>query len=356
MWKNTYKLIMIKSQEVKNIAGFELKEGIYEKEFVSDDDLWAAIGSVFTSHSKKDSSYKYGFLKSIIDNIYNTDEELRLSFEQLFTKFAEIYWNLILKYEIRQKAATNDKKQTSLERILHEVANKYNILRNVPFESLPRHIIAEVSHKVKIKCKICVVGALYEDTKQLFYSFSKKDEWIQINPLMYEFIGKHKLIIEKLNYYEWAKFLEKVNTDSVMSHLLEKLDESAKRNNLSVYRNVLFEEFEEKKCFYCGKKLSIRNAEVDHFIPWSFIKDDNLWNLVLSCSACNRQKSDKLPDLIYLNILAERNNVVITRSNYGRMKKYQNERLKYIYHWARKNGYDKIWKPNSTNKKEGDTK
>lgn len=327
------------------MAGFELKEGKYVNRLASDDDLWAALSSVFSSRSKNDSSYKYGLLKSIIDNIYNADEDLILSFDQLFSKFAEIYWNLILKYEIRQKSVTNDNRKTHLEQILHETARKYKISEGVPFESLPGKIIAEVSHKVKMKCKTYVVGALYEDTKQLFYSFSKKDEWIQINPLMYEFICKHKSIIEKLNYYEWAKFLEKVNNDSVMSHLLDKLDESAKRNNLSAYRQILFEEFEERVCFYCGTKLSIGKVEVDHFIPWSFIKDDNLWNLVLSCSECNRQKSDKLPDIIYLNTLAERNNVIMIESNYGGMKNYRNDKLKYIYYWAKMNGYNKIWKP-----------
>ncbi len=70
---------------------------------------------------------------------------------------------------------------------------------------------------------------------------------------MYEFVCKHKLAIEKLNYYEWAKYLEKINDDSVMDHLLTKIDKSSERENLSVYRRILFEEFENTTCFYCGK-------------------------------------------------------------------------------------------------------
>lgn len=47
---------------------------------------------------------------------------------------------------------------------------------------------------------------------------------IQINPVMYEFtICKHKTVIEKLNYYEWAKFLERVNEESTATKLLDKL-------------------------------------------------------------------------------------------------------------------------------------
>ena len=107
----------------------------------------------------------------------------------------------------------------------------------------------------KQKCKQNVVGALYADLGGVFYSFSKQGEWIKINPQMYEFICKHKVSIEKLNYYEWARFLERVNSGSEVDHLLSKIDQSAKRSNLSYYRDILFDEF-ENVCFYCGKKIS----------------------------------------------------------------------------------------------------
>ena len=67
------------------------------------------------------------------------------------------------------------------------------------------------------------------------------------------------------------------SADTAVDHLLSKIDESSKRNNLSYYRDILFREF-ESKCFYCGKTVNLKHVAVDHFIPWSFIKDDNLWN------------------------------------------------------------------------------
>lgn len=45
----------------------------------------------FFSKSRNDSSYKYGFLKAIIDNLYNVDKDLKLTFDELFSKFGEIY-------------------------------------------------------------------------------------------------------------------------------------------------------------------------------------------------------------------------------------------------------------------------
>ena len=180
------------------MAGFDLKEGLYEDRIVSDDELWSALSVVFTSKSVNDTSYKFGFLKAIIDNLYNVDEELKLTFDQLFSKFGEIYWNLVLKYGLRQKKPTKDNRETSLERVLHYAVDMYAITPPIPYESLSPDIMIDISHRIKMKCKENVVGALYADTRRLFYSFSKKGEWIQINPQMYSFVCKHKVLIEKL--------------------------------------------------------------------------------------------------------------------------------------------------------------
>ena len=67
-----------------------------------------------------------------------------------------------------------------------------------------------------------MVDALFEDTQRLFYSFSKKDEWIKLNPKMYSFICERREEIEKLNNYEWAHFLGKVNPGYSTNEILTK--------------------------------------------------------------------------------------------------------------------------------------
>lgn len=327
------------------MAGYALKEGYYDRKKLSDDEIWAAFTRLFSSRSKNDTSYKYGFLKSIMDNIYNVDKDLKLTFDQLFSKFTEIYWNLILKHGLHQKAPASDNRGSLLEQVLHEATEKYHIINPIPYEGLTDEMMIYINHAVKVKCKKYVVGALFEDTNRIFYSFSKREEWIQINPIVYEFICKHKVLIEKLNYYEWARFLEKINDYNYATKLLNKIDESSKRNNLSNYRRILFEELESKNCFYCGKKLHDGKIEVDHFIPWSFVKDDNLWNLVLSCPKCNRSKNDKLPDKAFLSDIILRNQNMVIEYKRPEMKNYQHQLLEYVYEWARVNGYDKTWCP-----------
>lgn len=320
-----------------------LKEAEYEDRPLSDDEMWSAFAYLFSSKSVNDTSYKFGFLKSILDNLYNTDSKLVLTFDQLFAKFAEIYWNLVLKHHIRQKKPGKLNRRSELENALLYGKEKYDILEDIPFESLSEDMRIDICHNVKMKCKENVVGALYADLGGLFYSFSKKGEWIRINPRMYEFVCKHKVAIEKLNYYEWAKFLERVNEDSAVDHLLSKIDESTlrTRSSLAYYRDILFQEF-ENKCFYCGKSVTKHSVEVDHFIPWSFIKDDQIWNFVLACPECNNKKRDKLAQVDFLTKISERNEIMIERNQ---SNEESARRIKMIYTWAQKNGYNEIWTP-----------
>ena len=48
----------------------------------------------------KTSSYKYGMIKSILDNLFNVGEDFKLDFNTLSKTFANIYWNLVVKYKL----------------------------------------------------------------------------------------------------------------------------------------------------------------------------------------------------------------------------------------------------------------
>ena len=38
-----------------------------------------------------------------------------------------------------------------------------------------------------------------------------------------------------------------------------------------------------------------KNFQLDHYLPWSFVGHDRLWNLVPVSAEANRQKGDRLP-------------------------------------------------------------
>lgn len=46
---------------------------------------------------------------------------------------------------------------------------------------------------------------------------------------------------------------------------------------------------------------------MDHVIPWSFLLEEDLWDLVLACGKCNSGKSDSLPPRQFIEKLIHRN-------------------------------------------------
>ena len=58
------------------IPGCDLKESPINNAYHSDDELWSAINNLFSTRARFTTSYKFCFFKSILDNIYNVNENL----------------------------------------------------------------------------------------------------------------------------------------------------------------------------------------------------------------------------------------------------------------------------------------
>lgn len=47
---------------------------------------------------------------------------------------------------------------------------------------------------------------------------------------------------------------------------------------------------------YSGEILTTRGLSIDHFVPWSYVASDELWNLIPTEKSINSSKSNNLPD------------------------------------------------------------
>lgn len=294
------------------------KSGSLNPSSISDDEYWSLFNFVFSESCHKTSTYKFALLKSILDNLLNNtpDENGQLIFySDLFAKFAECFWNLVVKYHLHQQKPTGEGKTSKIEQIFNEATAKNPLLENLEFASIEENTKSKLIQKVQAECRKYVLGALYGDFGGKLYGFDQNGNFITLSQSAYEFLLKYKIELEKLNYYAWAKFLEKINEENVLFHLLSKLELSLpERTPLEIYRNILFSEFEECNCFYCGKKLGAK-IHVDHFIPWSFVKEDKLWNFVLSCPECNIKKSNILPPQNTIARILKRNRIILNASD-----------------------------------------
>jgi hypothetical protein len=111
-----------------------------------------------------------------------------------------------------------------------------------------------------------------------------------VNPEAMKFFIHYRILLEKFVVLEWAKFLDHIKTAPGIISKIE--DPEFDRISLKSQEEILSKYFD--KCFYCKEPLKNLKIHVDHFIPRSYVAEDELWNLVLSCSECNLNKSDSL--------------------------------------------------------------
>ena len=264
------------------------------------------------------------------------------AYDSLFSKFAENYWNLVAKYHIRQMRYNGQSYVSKLELIIESVLAHSAAIGEIEFENLSVGDRETVISQVKRDCSRNVIGALYNDFNGCLYGFDKKEHRIWIHNGAYQFLLAYKIEIEQLNYYAWAKFLEDVNADDFTKQLISKLERSTpQRKNLSIYRDILRQEFESNTCYYCGCKLG-NNPHVDHVLPWSFVKSDHLWNFVLSCPKCNIKKKNKLPSRHDLaNVIIRNDELKLSTIPFVKteMIGYHDDLMWNIWDYAHSQGY-----------------
>jgi len=131
--------------------------------------------------------------------------------------------------------------------------------------------------------------------------------YIGIPARIAQFISFQRPILEAATIANLAIFLEKVNT---MPNLLVKIMVADgtyhKLRNISSTEKQRLYEYQNNRCFYCGKDMEI-TPEADHFIPYDYLFDSQMWNIVGACQNCNRAKSNYIVGEAFLQRLKRRN-------------------------------------------------
>lgn len=83
--------------------------------------------------------------------------------------------------------------------------------------------------------------------------------------------------------------------------------ENNKQRKLRYVRNLWNTIIETKPVYdiYSEKLLGLNDFDTDHFVPWSFVANDELWNLLPMDSSLNSSKSNNLPQWKYFELFAK---------------------------------------------------
>ena len=96
--------------------------------------------------------------------------------------------------------------------------------------------------------------------------------------------------------YEKVKWLQNNNPEvQGLIYKLAPMDEKMRKlNNVrKLWEGIL--DVHEVRDVFTGNPINVKQYDVDHFIPWSFVMNDELWNLMPMDSSLNSSKSNKLP-------------------------------------------------------------
>ncbi|MXZ94075.1 MAG: hypothetical protein F4W68_04115 [Cenarchaeum sp. SB0661_bin_35] len=292
------------------------------------------------SNGSKDNTYKFALARAILDHCQSS-ASLNVSYEYLAERFLKYYWHQICKYHIRQDFHTIKKAAvvTIIQNIFKEPPGSFDLCRKEDvtraIDLIQKRVFGHARQKTSIvvhKFQNIRVGRHVVEQRS-FYEPDDNMQMIRLTPQAHDFFRLNGHILYKSVFFEWAKFLERVNGSLPM--LLSKVEQdNIKRRGLVLYRNKYLQYTDE--CFYCKNMLKGGHTEVDHLIPWSYIFEDEAWNLVLACHECNHKKSNSLPQEEFLSDLVKRN-------------EKEQHNITILYRSLRRLGRDKDWQEEINN-------
>lgn len=128
---------------------------------------------------------------------------------------------------------------------------------------------------------------------QNFGTFSIPIEYYEAFKILGSFINGQDSIL-----FKWAEFSvnasgKNLSIDKVINEVLKgPITERNIAESKKIYREILQKEG-QVYCVWTGRKIS--NYDIDHLIPFSVWRNNDLWNLLPSDSRINNQKRDKIP-------------------------------------------------------------
>ncbi|MDA7952338.1 MAG: HNH endonuclease [Nitrosopumilus sp.] len=262
-------------------------------------------------HGHKDGTYKFALARALLDycNKHGGEARPEIPYRYLASKFFEYYWHQEYRFRMRQTSKT--KRQLVVVRAIRDVFGEECGTR---FGRIPADKRGEAVKQILDRAfgtergKTSIVVHRFQNVRGSggrFYDAYDREKILRLRPGVIGFLCGNYEVLMRSVVMEWAKYLEGINGS--LPRLVAKLERGHDgRGPLpGVRRAHLGAGIGE--CFYCGGAVGPGGAEVDHFIPWSYMFSDDWWNMVISCRACGRGKGNRLPPAGRVADLARRN-------------------------------------------------
>jgi 5-methylcytosine-specific restriction endonuclease McrA len=284
------------------------------------------IGKLSSIFGNTTNSYKFYWFLAILDSIKENEKAL-IPMNELALRMVASVWYPLDYYKL------SFGKQDSFKEIAKFISAHYQVDNSVNSKSLfeqlngnlDEKIVKSIQHKVTSTLLIYVPyrfvrpffseetqglksdkeikeviqrqsGNLFSSKKErVIYRFT--NDCIEINDVWLEYFKIHQSILRGFIYWHLVRFLQKNNVNTI--GLSEKLEKPSERNlkMANKFWKIFLQENPNSECIYSGKPVLLTDVSLDHFIPWSYVAHDQIWNIVPTSKSVNSSKNNKLPSL-----------------------------------------------------------
>lgn len=263
------------------------------------------------------NSYKFALLRSLAAYGMKPGKGEVVEIEWLAERFVEFFWPLTLRFNIRQATVPNNDPV-----VMGYIRNEAVTLGLSPEMPLRDYQKKHPDRYAKLISK--VVNKAFDHVIPRFHTvgrgkvtpllYTELSKGIRISSKSRAFLQQNHKAIDLMAIGSWVKFTEKFTS---APRLYEKIQGLAfKRSRLKPFKEFFQSVLGERECFYCGGSI-LPQPHVEHVVPWSFVAEDKVWNLVLSCKDCNSEKSSQTPANRFVTKLVHRNEEILGMDTSG---------------------------------------
>jgi hypothetical protein len=128
------------------------------------------------------------------------------------------------------------------------------------------------------------------------YRFLPQRDTIEIHPLWLSYLHDHLAIVTGFCLWHLLNYLQKNNPN--VPNIAAKLFAPEQRNlrESRKFWQLAFDVMGVIPCIYSGENMQKATFSLDHFLPWSFVTHNLMWNIIPTPKNVNSAKNDQLPN------------------------------------------------------------
>lgn len=235
------------------------------------------------------TSYKYLFFQSILSLLKGEKfKKSTFTFEELRQEMLSISAYPIEVFKLRFGS------QDEISNVLD--GGMINIVKYVPYRLLTPFFSQELKGLSDYE-KNSKIESLSNEENEYFPIYAIEGDKIIIYPEWLCYFKTHYSIIEGWAFWHWVNYLQTKNPNVLsLVHKLQKPSVRRSLKNQTDYWKVILD-IKPVKCIFSGDEIQVEDFSLDHFLPWSYIGHDQLWNLIPISQSVNSSKSNNIPSM-----------------------------------------------------------